>query len=396
MHNTNKLSLLFSSSSSSATSDTSGSSSSTTNTGDEDGGSNSSSSDHEKKDEKKDTNNNNNNNNNNYSLNQNELDIQYSKFPRTWVPIASVYELDPNRPTPQIFLNQKYVCYLDQPSGQWIIMDDICPHRLAPLSEGRINRIITSTSTSESESETDTDNETDKKGKNNKNKNQEISSTTLQCSYHGWEYDGLNNGKCIKIPQAHNSEIEKIAIASLSKSCVKSYSVIVHKNILWFWPWKLDSLSIIGQNRKYPNGIMESISNSNIGAVNNNNNGAIVNPATYTRDLPYGWDTLVENLIDPAHIPFAHHNLQGKRDDAIPIYMSIPESFPNTITIGGTVGNNDDTTVGDTTNDNDNDNTTVGDNDNTTKNENDGGETGFYFEWSDRTSKLLFTVIIYY
>ena len=41
--------------------------------------------------------------------------------------------------------------------------------------------------------------------------------------------------------------------------------------------------------------------------------------ATYTRDLPYSWDTLLENIVDPAHIPFAHHGLQGKRDDAIAI-----------------------------------------------------------------------------
>ncbi|OEU19105.1 hypothetical protein FRACYDRAFT_137803, partial [Fragilariopsis cylindrus CCMP1102] len=228
-------------------------------------------------------------------------------FPRTWVPIASIYELDPNRPTPQLFLNQQYVCYQDQPSGQWIIMDDICPHRLAPLSEGRINR-------------------------NTETKISSIISTSLQCSYHGWEYDGLNNGKCIGIPQI--SEQEKTALLSSTsnsnRACVKSYSTIVHKNILWFWPWKVDSLSILGQHKKYPEGMMESIS---INAI----------PSTYTRDLPYGWDTLVENLIDPAHIPFAHHNLQGKRKDAIPIYMSIPESFS-------------DTTV-----------------------------ESFYFEWSDRT-----------
>jgi phenylpropionate dioxygenase-like ring-hydroxylating dioxygenase large terminal subunit len=28
------------------------------------------------------------------------------------------------------------------------------------------------------------------------------------------------------------------------------------------------------------------------------------------RDLPYSFDFLVENLMDPAHIPFAHHSLQ--------------------------------------------------------------------------------------
>ncbi|CAJ1368227.1 unnamed protein product, partial [Effrenium voratum] len=46
---------------------------------------------------------------------------------------------------------------------------------------------------------------------------------------------------------------------------------------------------------------------------------------TYTRDLPYGYDSLVENLIDVSHVPFAHHGLQGTRDDAAPVSMTIPE-----------------------------------------------------------------------
>lgn len=31
----------------------------------------------------------------------------------------------------------------------------------------------------------------------------------------------------------------------------------------------------------------------------------------YSRDLPYSLDFLLENFMDPAHIPFAHHSLQG-------------------------------------------------------------------------------------
>ena len=64
-----------------------------------------------------------------------------------------------------------------------------------------------------------------------------------------------------------------------------------------------------------------------MGSIANTNDGSESNPTSYTRDLPYGWDTLLENLIDPAHIPFAHHNLQGKREDAIPITMTFPETL---------------------------------------------------------------------
>lgn len=29
------------------------------------------------------------------------------------------------------------------------------------------------------------------------------------------------------------------------------------------------------------------------------------------RELPYGHDVLIENLLDPAHVPFAHHGVSG-------------------------------------------------------------------------------------
>lgn len=42
----------------------------------------------------------------------------------------------------------------------------------------------------------------------------------------------------------------------------------------------------------------------------------------YVRELPYSLDFLVENFMDPAHIPFAHHKLQSTRDDGSPIAMA--------------------------------------------------------------------------
>jgi hypothetical protein len=33
----------------------------------------------------------------------------------------------------------------------------------------------------------------------------------------------------------------------------------------------------------------------------------------FYRDLPYDFQTLVENVADPAHAPFAHHKVQGNR-----------------------------------------------------------------------------------
>jgi len=42
-----------------------------------------------------------------------------------------------------------------------------------------------------------------------------------------------------------------------------------------------------------------------------------------TRDLEYDVTTLVENVVDPSHVPFAHHNVQGKREQAMPLNITV-------------------------------------------------------------------------
>ena len=46
----------------------------------------------------------------------------------------------------------------------------------------------------------------------------------------------------------------------------------------------------------------------------------------FVRDLPYSLDFLLENFMDPAHIPYAHHSLQGTRDDGSPLEIGVLES----------------------------------------------------------------------
>ena len=222
-----------------------------------------------------------------YSLNQRNLATV--PFPRTWVPIASTMELDPNRPTPLQFMNQRYVTYQDN-QNQWVVMDDACCHRLAPLSEGRVDRI------------------------NNR----------LECSYHGWAFN--STGHLQRVPQVTADMERTICSSSSSQSCVTSYPTWLEKNVLWIWPWPetpppvhddssdtsttKTTKTTTTKSNIYPSDVMKEIPQQH--------------PYTYTRDLPYGWDTLVENLIDPSHIPFAHHGIQGKRTDAIPINMTQP------------------------------------------------------------------------
>ena len=196
-------------------------------------------------------------------------------WPRSWVPMASTYELDPDRPTPLQFMGRSYVTWRDN-DGAWQLFDDACPHRLAPLSEGRVAR----------------------------------DSGTLECAYHGWCFE--SGGGCSRIPQV-SDEVGARACAAPGAS-VGSYAVQVHKEILFFWPWSDDPEA--APEHATPEHMMSSVPELS---------------STYTRDLPYGWDTLVENLADPAHVPFAHHGMQGTRADAIAINMTVlskgPEGF---------------------------------------------------------------------
>ena len=82
-----------------------------------------------------------------------------------WYPFAPVCDLDPGAPHGKTVLGLSVVAWYDRGAGEWRVFDDTCPHRLAPLSEGRI----------------------DDKGR-------------LQCVYHGWCFDGA--GACKFIPQA--------------------------------------------------------------------------------------------------------------------------------------------------------------------------------------------------
>ncbi|TVU14007.1 hypothetical protein EJB05_37448, partial [Eragrostis curvula] len=175
-----------------------------------------------------------------------------------WYPLAPVCDLDPRAPHGKMVLGLNVVAWHDRIAGEWRVFDDVCPHRLAPLSEGRI----------------------DHKGR-------------LQCAYHGWCYDGA--GACKFIPQA---PALGPPVHKNSKACVASYPCVVQNKILWFYPRTEAEYKDVLQ-RKRPPYIPE-----------------IDDPSYFTafgvRDLHYGYDILLENIINPAHLPYAHKGLVPK------------------------------------------------------------------------------------
>ncbi|XP_057956010.1 pheophorbide a oxygenase, chloroplastic [Malania oleifera] len=200
-----------------------------------------------------------------------------------WYPVSLLEDLDPRLPTPFQLLGRDLVLWFDKSTAQWVAFDDKCPHRLAPLSEGRI----------------------DEEGH-------------LQCSYHGWSFDQC--GSCVRIPQAAPEGPEARAVGS-PRACATKLPTMVSQGLLFVWP---DENGLERARATKPPMLPDDFENPEFSTV------------TIQRDLYYGYDTLMENVSDPSHIDFAHHKVTGRRDRAKPLPFKLESSGP-----WGFAGSND-------------------------------------------------------
>lgn len=191
-------------------------------------------------------------------------DTETFQWTQQWYPVAVVEFLDPDKPHSFQLLGKNVVLWRDG-SQQWQCFDDACPHRLAPLSEGRVE-----------------------------------ADGTLLCAYHGWRFD--TNGNCTKIPQSQTPELEAQHRAN-PKSCAIAYPTQEAQGLLWVWA-ESGAKGAIESKHRSPRIINELEGKSE----------RVVKLFWNIRDLPYGWDYFMENVADPAHVPVAHHGLVGDRD----------------------------------------------------------------------------------
>jgi phenylpropionate dioxygenase-like ring-hydroxylating dioxygenase large terminal subunit len=200
-------------------------------------------------------------------------------FFQHWYPLIPTEDLESQKPKSMTLLGKRLVIWKPTQSETYRVFLDQCPHRLAPLSEGRIE---------------------DKTG-------------NLMCSYHGWEFN--ENGICQRVPQAENPEI---IAKNQDNFCVISFPVRQQQEILWVWPD--EKTAAIAENTPLP---LSPQIDAEKGFVWSN----------YIRDLEYDWQTLVENVADPSHVPFAHHGVQGNREKAQPIPINIVKSTMDLIEV---------------------------------------------------------------
>lgn len=186
-----------------------------------------------------------------------------------WYPVFYLEDLDKNKPAKFTLLERDLVIWWDRHSNAWQAFDDRCPHRLVPLSEGRI-----------------------------------AEDGLLECPYHGWAFKG--DGSCDRIPQqpeggtAHTSK----------RACVSSLPTAERQGLLFIYAGKPENAPQV----KIP--IIEPLETET-------DKWTLF--GTF-RDLPYDAITLLENVLDASHLPFTHHKSVGNRANAAPMVLEVLET----------------------------------------------------------------------
>lgn len=145
-------------------------------------------------------------------------------------------------------------------------MDDVCPHRSAPLSEGRLY---------------------ERDGVDGKKE------TILECGYHGWRFNC--SGRCVDIPVV---ELEKRIPAAADISGVYATHVSI-AGLIFVW---------LGDRAKADESKIP-VPQELLGLGDR-----LTMFRNVRRFFPINVATVIENVADPAHVQWEHHGTgQGDR-----------------------------------------------------------------------------------
>jgi len=176
-----------------------------------------------------------------------------------WYPAAWSREFADGGLLPRRILGQRVVLYR-QASGAVAALDDACPHRLAPLSLGRV------------------------KG------------DAVECGYHGMTFDG--RGQCVRIPGQPMIP---------ANARVRSYPVVETMGLAWIWMGDpaLAARTPVFDLPQYHDAAWSTVEGD-----------ALAIDCHYLN--------LAENLCDPAHVSFVHLSTLGNAaSEDIPVHSEI-------------------------------------------------------------------------
>jgi len=191
---------------------------------------------------------------------------------KAWYPIHVVETLDEGRPHKTQVLGINIVIWNDGKTvdgvkqiGEWNVFEDACPHRQAPLSEGRVE-----------------------------------DDGSLLCSYHAWRFDG--EGDCTDLPYSPEHLQSKHKCSCRAKC--KKFPSRVEDGLLFVWPDDGPNAQLESAMKDPP--LIEELHDPEMSKK-------WIKFPVNIRDLELGWDVFFENAMDPSHFLVAHHNVTGNR-----------------------------------------------------------------------------------
>ncbi|GBG68840.1 hypothetical protein CBR_g3534 [Chara braunii] len=203
-----------------------------------------------------------------------------------WYPVYCSKDFPSDKPVAVTLFDKPLVLYRDD-KGMVRCVEDMCPHRLAKLSEGQ------------------------------------VLNGRIECLYHGWQFEG-ESGKCVHIPQlAQGAAIPRAA-------CLKVYPVVEKAGyILVYLTPMADLLGGKEKSESKGGGDASSSGSEDLLEKALQKVPDWLQPASLMvhDDLPYDHSFLLENILDPAHVQISHHATPGggNRDSARPLLMRVIE-----------------------------------------------------------------------
>ncbi|PXF47463.1 Pheophorbide a oxygenase, chloroplastic [Gracilariopsis chorda] len=196
---------------------------------------------------------------------QNSTETHEYSWLNNWFPVTFAADVD-EKPFSFSIFSKRYVLFRDA-DGEYVVFDDVCPHRAAPLSEGRV---VTSV------------------GEDGKRKSH------IECIYHGWRFDSC--GQCVRVPQ---SPPEKPIPSQCNIRQRYPTTIILNKLIVVY----LGDCSDANFGRlPVPEQLQTSFETCELFR-------------SMARSMPVSFDAVFENVVDPLHVSWAHHGTsQGNRN----------------------------------------------------------------------------------
>lgn len=188
--------------------------------------------------------------------------------------MAVVDDLPVDEPTKVTLLGDDLIVWRAT-DGTWAAAADACPHRLAPLSAGRVEGGV------------------------------------LACSYHGWEFEG--SGVCTRIPQPCSGRgAEGAAVAASSpRACLRTRVTRVAQGMLWVWGDDGETAEVDAAAASPT--LIPGISADDPTLADDGS--PLLYMGQYMRaDVPCSWTALTANGLDASHLDFAHTAVIGDKD----------------------------------------------------------------------------------